>query len=840
MTLMRNIYVFVAMFVLLLQTNATFAQRLVEGTVKSEINKQPIPFATVFVKEDNIETYADIQGKFRIEVSDKAGSIYVISSGFLGQEIEFSKEVRNTTLEVFLKDNDLELKAQVVTANRVEENLQVTPVSASVIQAINIQNRSSFITTDALAVAPNVICDSWTPSAPTFSVRGMSTNLSDPGVESAVGLYIDDVYYSRGFGFNSLLMDVERIEVLRGPQGTLFGKNTVGGLINITTEKPKMANSAGLDLNFGNLGFLQARARANYMILKNRLAARVNVGYSQRDGYINQLDASADSLNKSQFYGGRVGLTYTPTPRIEIDANAFYSKDTKMENSMMLLGGGYKAFDDTLRAMNSAFPNDGNPRYSNFNKGYKYGRGQFGTSLRGKFLIGKNTLNTVTSFYTERDSFIGDLDVSQFNIGQSGRTQSIQTASQEIRYASPRNQRWSYIFGLHGISERIGNRDTLQLGDAAYYALVGLPNSAALPPFLVADPGYNEYYEGRGTVYSRNAAFFTSHTIQIVPKLRLNAGFRITYENRTFKNYQRPTIDTSSLFYQYVSPGLYGTNVPLVYGIAPPFASEAKMNELKKSYWAPSGNIGLDYRINDSIFVYGGYSRGFKGGGFNSAYSAQPSDSTLYYKPEYLDNYEIGFKSQFNNRYRVNGNVFFMNYRNKQELLIENQNLKIANADLVRGWGAEIEGSAILFKGFILNFSAAHLNMKYKSFIFDKAFLEGNRVIKAPDYTAGLGLEYAKTINDKYRVLARVDWNYTGHSYNDIRNTAALARVPANMLNARLAFSDSKMRYTLAIWGKNLTNATYAQHAWYIGGLQQVAVNVGRTMGVELRYNFYK
>jgi iron complex outermembrane receptor protein len=828
------------MFVLLVQTNAIFAQRLVEGTIKSEINKQPIPFATVFVKEDNIETYADIQGKFRIEVSDKASSIYVISSGFLGQEIEFSKEVRNTTLEVFLKDNDLELKAQVVTANRVEENLQVTPVSASVIQAINIQNRSSFITTDALSVAPNVICDSWTPSAPTFSVRGMSTNLSDPGVESAVGLYIDDVYYSRGFGFNSLLMDVERIEVLRGPQGTLFGKNTVGGLINITTEKPKMANSAGLDLNFGNLGFVQARARGNYMILKNRLSARVNVGYSQRDGYIQQLDKSADSLNKSQFYGGRVGLLYTPTPRIEIDANAFYSKDTKMENSMMLLGGGYKAFDDTLRAMNSAFPNDGNPRYSNFNKGYKYGRGQFGTSLRGKFLIGKNTLNSVTSFYTERDSFIGDLDVSQFNIGQSGRTQSIQTASQEIRYASPRNQRWSYIFGLHAISERIGNRDTLQLGDAAYYALVGLPNSAVLPPFLVADPSYHEFYEGVGSVSNKNLAFFTSHTIQIVPKLRLNAGFRVTYENKTFKNYQRPTIDTNSLFYQYVSPGLYGANVPLVYGIAPPFASEANMNVLKKSYLAPSGNIGLDYRINDSIFVYGSYSRGFKGGGFNTAYSAQPSDSTLYYKPEYLDNYEIGFKSQFNNRYRINGNVFFMNYRNKQELLIENQNLKIANAALVRGWGAEIEGSAILFKGFILNFSAAHLNMKYKSFIFDSSSLEGNRVIKAPDYTAGLGLEYAKTLGDKYRVLARVDWNYTGYSYNDIRNTAALARVPANMLNARLALSDSKMRYTLAIWGKNLTNATYAQHAWYIGGLQQVAVNVGRTMGVELRYNFYK
>lgn len=832
MVLMRNIYVLVALFALILQNNATFAQRLVEGTVKSEINKQPIPFATVFVKEDNIETYADIQGKFRIEVSDKAGSIYVISSGFLGQEIEFSKEVRNTTLEVFLKDNDLELKAQVVTANRVEENLQVTPVAGTVIQAINLQNRTAFITTDALTVAPNVITDSWTPGMPIFSIRGFSTNLSDPGIESAVGLYVDDVYYSRGFGFNSLLMDVERMEILRGPQGTLFGKNTVGGLINIITEKPKMTTSASADVNMGTfssaknnpLPLFQARAKYNTMILKNRLAFRINAAYSAADGYMKELDTVANAKNKTQFYGARAGLLYTPNPKMSFDLNGFFSKDQGMQYTIMHTSGlGIKTYDTLSN------------RTSHMNSsGYDFWRNQWGTSLRGQFLVGKNTLNTVTSYYSEKDMYYGDGDVSVLELFESGRTQSLKSFTQEIRYTSPRNQKWAYIYGLHFIAEKIGNHDSLSTFPTFAYAFVG-----------VYDPNYKETYGGGGYINNLNFSGFTSHSLQLTSALKLNAGARLTYENKKLSLYQKP--------YMYA-------NLPLIYGaaLAAPLAKPDSMFNYAQNYPAVTGNLGLDYRINDSIFTYVTASRGFKGGGFNMAYSFAPADSNfsgdmLYYKPEYISNFEWGFKSQFNNRFRFNAAAFYSIYNNKQELLVEGTKLRIANAKRVKGWGVEVEGSAILAKGFQLNVSGAHLNMVYDDFIFGQKTvivgtdtsivdnnLKGNKVVKAPDWTASVGLEYSHLFGEKVRILARVDWNYTGYSFNDIKNNASIARMPANMLNARIGFSDKNMRYNIALWGKNLTNAVYAQHGWDFGFEKEVAVNPPRVIGLELRYNFYK
>ncbi|MFN0202149.1 MAG: TonB-dependent receptor [Bacteroidia bacterium] len=823
---MRKFYLVLALFNMMLMCNTAFAQRIVEGTVRSALNKQPVAFATVIVEEDNAEIYADIQGRFRVEISEKVTKIGVGSSGFLAKEVPVTKESQYIVLDILLEENELELKTQVVTANRVEENLQVTPVSASVIQGINMQNRSVNVTTEALAVAPNVITDSWTPGMPIFSIRGFSTNLSDPGIESAVGLYIDDVYYSRGFGFNSLLMDIDRLEVLRGPQGTLFGKNTVGGLVNIVTEKPQMQNSAGAELNIGNLGFYQAKAKGNFVLINNKLAGRVTAAYSQRDGFVTELNDTVDNAtNRTKFYGVRGNLIYTPTRNVTIDVSGFYSADRGMENSMMITSAdGAPTTLAYYNSLNFIHPIDHRKSNMSTGDGYVFTRDQWGASARAKFQLGKNSLNAVTSYYKEKDYYFGDLDVSPMNIGNAGRTQSLGTFSQELRYSTPRDQKWAYIVGLHFIKERIGNRDTLEANDG-----------------FTTIPGYSEYYNGGGFIDNTNIALFTSHSYEVVKNLRVNGGIRVLSESKRLNLFQNP-------IGQYQIVAAY---------VAAPLASEKNMHTIPVNNVAVTGNFGLDYKVNENVFTYANYTRGFRGAGFNMVYSLFPYDSNLVYKPEFVNNYEIGVKTQFKNRYRVNGNVFFVDYANKQELLIQGTRMFVANAQKVNGWGIEVEGSAILAKGFALNFSAAKLNMKYTEFIASQEVfvtgsqgqdsltgyapydLSGNRVIKAPDYTASLGLEYSKIVGP-VRLLARADWIYTGFSYNDIRNRASIARMPANQINMRLGVSDKNGRYGIALWAKNLTNAAYAQHGWYILGLNQIAVNPGRTFGVELKYNFYQ
>lgn len=834
---MKQSYLFTTLFAVVAICSPALAQRLVEGTIKSEINKQPIPFATIYIKEDNVETYANIQGKYRIEVSDKAKTVYISSAGFLPQEVSINPLDKTSVVDVLLADNDLELKQQIVTANRAEENLQITPVSASVVQAITIQNRNAFVTTDAISASPNVITDAWSPSQVHFSIRGFSTSISDPGIESAVGLYIDDVFYSRGFGFNATLMDIERIEILRGPQGTMFGKNTIGGLVNVITEKPKMATIAGADVNMGSfssagnspLPMFQIRGKYNAMILKNRLAFRLNGGYSSTDGYIKDLNEEANKINKAAFWGFRGALLYQPTPKITIDANAFYSKDNNMQGTIMQTDGlkffGVKPYD-TLE-QRTRFGDD---------KGNSFLRNQYGVSARTQFLLGKNTLNTVTSYFNESDSTFGDFDKTKLKIIELGRVKSLKAFTQEIRYASPRNQKWSYLYGLHFITETIGNHDSV----ASFATFAKL--------FGVNDSLYKETYGGGGTVNNTNLALFTAHTLQLGSKLNLNVGGRYTFEKKDLSLYQQVNA-------YLPKPLMTSPAVAFAY----PLARPDSMFTHGVQYSALSGNIGLDYRINDSIFTYVNVSRGFKGAGFNMVYSYAPADSNfsgdkLYYKPEFMMNYEWGFKSQFFNRYRINGNVFYSSYQNKQELLIQNTSVNIANAKLVSGWGAELEASIIPFKGFQINVSGSHLNLKYDDFIFGTKTiktaagqdtlvpndLSGNRVAKAPDWTAGLSLQYSHLFLNKVRMLARADWNYSGYSFNDIANNASIARMPANMVGGRIAFSDKEMRYTFAIWGKNLTNATYRIHGWDYGFEKVAAINPPRMIGVELRYNFFK
>lgn len=424
------------------------------GRIVRAENGEPLVGASVFIKGTNRGTITNQFGHYQININRPVE----LTARFIGFQDQTNVIVpnagRSITADFRLVSNDMQLRDAIVSANRVEEYLQKVPVAASVISQRDIERRSIYNTLESLNNVPNLITDSWLNSQVSFSIRGLSTVFDNVGFESTVALYIDDAYFSRSFAFNSTLMDIERIEVLRGPHGTLFGKNTVGGVIHIVSEKPEFANNGQIELNYGNYNFFQARGRINRELIKNKLAVRLTSAYTRRDGYINDRIPAIEAANKTGFYGFRGSALYTPSPNVTVTLRAYYGKDGKAENTFVYASKpdydpvGIPA-DEGMTTKQSV-PNT-------------FDRQQYGTVAKGEIKVGRHTLTSITAFNNSVDSYFGDNDVSAADVSLWGRTQKLQTISQELRIHSPREDKLSYIGGLYFLNERISAVDTFSL-----------------------------------------------------------------------------------------------------------------------------------------------------------------------------------------------------------------------------------------------------------------------------------------------------------------------------------------------------------------------------------------
>jgi len=389
---------------------------IVTGRIVRASNGEPLVGASIFLKGTNRGTITDQFGRYRISITQPSELV----ARFIGFKDQAKTIIpnpdRRLTVDFRLISNDMQLTDVVVSANRVEEYLQKVPVAATVISQRDMEHRSVYNTLESLNNVPNMVTDSWLNSQVSFSIRGLSTVFDNVGFESTVALYIDDVYFSRSFAFNSTLMDIERIEVLRGPHGTLFGKNTIGGVIHVISEKPELANNGQIELNYGNYNFFQARAKINRQLIKDKLALRLTGAYTRRSGYIKDQVSDIEASNKTNFYGLRASLLYTPNPNINITLRGYYGKDGNAENTFVYASKpDYDpvgiAADEGLNTKQSV-PNT-------------FIRDQYGTVAKGEFKLGRNTLTSITAFNNSVDDYFGDNDVAAANISLWGRTQKL-------------------------------------------------------------------------------------------------------------------------------------------------------------------------------------------------------------------------------------------------------------------------------------------------------------------------------------------------------------------------------------------------------------------------------
>lgn len=778
--------------------------------------------ASVSVKGTTRGTITDVSGKYRLNAKGEDLILVAKYIGFKDREIAVKINGREKIpVDFAMVSNDTQLQDVIVTANKTEEYLQKVNVAATVISSKDIEQRTSYSTLDALKDAPLVLTDSWVASQTSFSIRGLANNFDNVGFESTVGLYIDDVYFSRGFAFNSSLFDIDRIEVLRGPQGTLFGKNTIGGVVNVISEKPEWANNGQAEIVYGNYNYLQLRGKWNYELIKNKLSMRVTGALTKRDGYIKDPNPDFNKLNKTDFNGFRASLFYKPNEKTDITLKGYYGKDKKNEQTMIYLSHedqdplNTKATDINSTAKSIALP---------------YYRNQAGGMLRLNRLVGENTFTSITAINKSEDFTRQDFDETIVDVARWGRKQSLQNFSQEFRLASPRNddRTISYVGGLYFLSERIKGLDTSSINEGF------LPFARKYLESTVPDiKGFQETYDVHSDIQSVSFAAFASGSYKLSEKLKLNAGARFTSEARTFSFYENIGYFT----YKGSPVKLMDTYATQVGSAKNPLIRETNDNVL-------TYDLSLDYKVNPYVLTYVKFVRGFKGTGFNTSVTRDVTGSALVFKPEYVANFEAGFKSKFSNRMKLNAAIFYNNYLNKQEFLDQGETVTIVNAERTGGMGAEAEFSAML-KGFRVDISGGVIDMKYKKFIFgtddngNPIDFSGNKLLKAPNVTLSIAPSYTYNLVDKYKLLFGLSINHVGKAYNDISNSETIARQPSTIVNSRISLMPKNGKWSVALWGKNLGNTLYYQHGWeYIWG-NQVSLSRPRTYGIEMYLNFF-
>ena len=812
------------------------SQTVIKGLVKDLTNNEPLIGAFVTLKGTSLAAVTDITGGYQIiapSVRETKNFILIVNHLGYKEKYQALEILPIDNGDVIIRNFELEpdpltLKSVTVTANKVEEELQNVPIAATVIDATNMTKRTVASTEEAFNIVPNLVTDAFLPSRATFSLRGLASDFTNAGIENSVGLYIDDVYYSRSYNFNSTLFDIERVEVLRGPQGTLFGKNTIGGVLHVISEKPKMGGTFGsVEITAGTFRYLQFRGKYNTELIKNKLALRISGAYRQRDGWMRQENPNVAGQNGIQFFGGRTALLYKPTPKVDVELRGYYAKDAKADFSE-----DYKTpleGVDLLHVNPNERDNEDRKAYEN-EEDRSFNRNTYGGIARIDFQLGRVHKLTSISAFNGYDSYHArDLDASSVNAAFSANNSSLANFSQEIRLTTPReNRKFFYVAGLYYLRENLQNKDSLAFKEG----MVRVWKIIRQNPGLEL-PNYFEAASLDGEISSTNYAAYVTTSYEFTSRVRFNAGLRFTREEKDIAFIQTP--------YSYSANPIIQDLVATPVGkLGDPFRRNATDNVF-------SGNFGLDFKTTDNILLYFSFARGFKGSGFNLAFTPDVNVEKVafQFKPEYLNSFEVGLKLKSGNRYLWNAAVFVTDFKNKQEVVTAGSSVFVANAESIQGQGFEGEFTGIWTNFLRSDISIGLLNLRYLNFpfldplTFEQIQLSGNRALKAPSFTFKFAPEFHATLGKELKVLLRADYDFVGEVYNDIFNTKSIARKPAGLLGARLSFSTSNERFSVSLWGKNLTNEVYIQHGWRYTWGEVVSVIPPRMAGIELRTNFY-
>ena len=667
----------------------------------------------VIVRVTNVATGASVEAVTDGEgVYTAAGLVtatYRVEAALDG----FEESAQQVTLSGAQATVDLTLspsrltESVVVTARRVEEVAQEVPIPVSVIRGDLVADAGAFNVNRMKEMLPTVQFYSTNPRNSAINIRGLGApfGLTNDGIEPGVGLYIDGVFFARPAAATLDFLDVEQVEVLRGPQGTLFGKNTTAGAINVTTHKPSFTPSTEAELNYGNFGYVQAKASITGPVVKN-LAARLSFAGTQRDGVLQNV-RTGDDVNDMNNLGLRGQVLFAPSDRIAVTF-AFDHTRQRVEGHTQVVAG----VAPTLRAANrqwasiAADLNYTPPSYNAFDRvtdidtPMRSYQDMGGSSVNVDWKVGPGRLTSTTAWRfwdwkpsNDRD-FVG-LPITTVSAAPSRQTQW----TQEVRYAGDISKSANFVAGAFYFRQGLDSAPSFrqEQGSAAARVLLA-PSANAATPGLLEGYGFNQYLNYDNT----SAAVFGQLEWAISDRLRVLPGLRY--------NYDKKTVD----FDQQVYGGLQTTLPALITLQRSVLAPQTYAADVDDTNLSGQGTVA--FKIAKAINTYATYATSFKSVGLNL--NGVPTDaqdrpvlSAATVKPEGVRHFEAGVKTEPFRGVTANVAIYDTEIKDFQAQVV-NAGVGVlrgylANAEKVRVRGVEFDGSAALGKRLSLYAAAA-------------------------------------------------------------------------------------------------------------------------------------
>lgn len=855
---MKHFTLFVT-FLLPLLVSAQFAGRVVNDS------NEPVPFASVKVKNTSTGTVTDSVGRFSFIVNQPFPFTLIVSSAGFGQREFIVRNANNNNILVQL-ESLFQRDTVVITSRRRREVLQDVPIPISVISGAQVEDAGAFNVNRVKEFVPSLQLYTSNPRNTGINIRGLGSpfGLTNDGLDPGVGFYVDGVYYARPAAATLDFIDIERIEVLRGPQGTLFGKNTTSGAINITTRKPSFKPGANFEVSYGNYGYVQAKSSITGALSK-KFAARLSFSGTQRNGLVENV-RTTKSVNDINNIGFRGQLLYKPSDNISLILSVDDSRQ-KPDGYAQVVAGvvvtkrpAYRQFGAIIADLNYQLPSQNAfDRVIDHDTPWNSGNDLGGASLNFDTKIGQGTLTSTTAlrYWNWRPSNDRDFTGLQA-LAKSQNPAKHKNWSQEIRYAGEFSSKLTGVVGLFFIDQEVKIDGTEESGNAQWRFSQSSTSNLWQTPGLFE--GYGIYT--KASIKSTSAAAFANIDWQIAEGLHVLPGIRFNYDKKDVSynrvaaggldpaNYNGTTAQKTTL--QGFKNGVYSSQS---------YVADADENNL-------TYQLTVAYRVNKRLNAFATYSTSFKPVGVNVAglptVNGQPATDLAVIKPEDLKHYELGIKTNPTDNFTLNFTVHnsdIKNYQtNVQSAELGVNRGYIANAEEVNVKGLEVDANFKANNHFTFYGALAYTDAKYVKFVnaplpleetgltengIQKAFkdISGGELPGISKWAGSVGGEFTTPVAflgkaGKFFVAAD---GYYRSSFSSSPSPSAYLNIDGYaLLNGRFGFR-AVSGLSVFVWGRNLLDKNYYEQILPAGGNAGHYAGVlgdQRTYGITMRYSF--
>ncbi|MGX9863659.1 TonB-dependent receptor [Pseudomonas moraviensis] len=732
-----------------------------------------------------------------------------------------------------------QLETVTVTTRRREESSQDVPTPMSVVSGQNLETQRVYRIQDLQQLVPSVNVAYMHARQSSVSIRGLGNNPASDGLEGSVGLYIDNVYLGRPGMAVFDLMDIEQLEVLRGPQGTLFGKNTTAGVINISTRAPSFTPERSIETSVGEDGYFQTKGTISGP-LNDQLAGRFSAYRTRSDGDIkNEYDGH--DLNGGSREGFRAQLLFKPNEDFNLRWIGDYNEEDSSAGTRVLYNtgptiNGVNLYESRASAAGATLVN-GRHRKVNLDNDQHVTVHQGGTSVEANWTLPSDfTLTSVSSYrfwnFTPRND--DGLNVpASYNAGVSVEDKQY---SQEFRLASPKGEFFDYVVGAYYFGSDLDNKSFAYYGPQADI-WNGTPAGALA----------NVTSVGKGHIKTDSFALFAQGTWHLSERLDFTAGVRGTYEEKNASVSRNAPLG---------GVAVAGAAANARRGRAGAYDS-GDLNQYSSS---PSGLLNLSYRITDDVLGYATLSHGEKSGGVNLAVGSAPTAGadSLLIGTERANNAELGFKSTlWDHRLQLNANVFWTQVNAYQTNAYDaaNRVQYLTNAGSVRSRGIEFESTVVPLRGLTLNFNGSYNDVSYLSYkdapcppeisqapgAPASCDLSGHQVVGASKWIGNANGEYKWNLDNGFEPYVTGSYAFRSKAVGTVEDSD-YGQIPSYAvvnLSTGLRGDFNQGQWDVSLWLKNAFDKTYYTTLWTGGnGGYEGLLGTPRTLGVTGRYDF--